>query len=106
MVESLDVTTAILSNTNGLHWETQRDHERIRSLFDRTYLSYQMGLAKPDRAIFEHVIGDLGVDPGQIVFCDDNAVNVEAARQLGIDAVLTVGVAAASAALRDRGLLG
>ena len=98
-------TIAVLSNTNGLHWEDQVDSDVIRGLFDRLYLSYELGLAKPDSDIFEHVIADLGMPPEQIVFLDDNQPNVDTARSLGIDAHLTRGVAEARAALVAVGAL-
>ncbi len=100
-----DLTVAVLSNTNGLHWTEQVDSGVIPDLFDRHYLSYRLGLAKPDADIFEYVIADLDLSPGEIMFLDDNQPNVDVARGLGIDAHLTKGVAEARAALVSRGLL-
>lgn len=100
-----EVEVAVLSNTNALHWETQVDHERVQNLFDRTFLSYELGLAKPDTEIFEAVLAQLDIDAPHVVFLDDNQVNVDGARQTGIDAALTKGVDAARAALAERGLL-
>ncbi len=97
---------AVLSNTNALHWEGQADAELMRRLFSRFYLSFQLGLAKPDAEIFQHVISDLGFAPKQVVFLDDNKPNVDAAASLGIDAVLVKGVTQARAALLERNLLG
>ncbi len=87
------LTTAILSNTNALHWREQRDAIAITELFDRKYLSFELGLAKPDAAMFEHVIADLACDPSQIVFLDDNQINVDAAQRSGIQAFTVKGVA-------------
>ncbi len=53
--------------------------------FDHTFLSYRMGLVKPDQAVFDHVIGELGVPAGEVVFLDDNALNVDRAASLGFD---------------------
>lgn len=99
------VVVAVLSNTNHLHWTSQVDSGRVPDLFDRHYLSYRLGLAKPDAPIFEHVIADLGGMASKIVFCDDNQPNVDTALDLGIDAHLTRGVAEARAALACRGLV-
>ncbi len=96
---------AVLSNTNELHWTEQVDSGVIPELFDRHFLSYRLGLAKPDAEIFQHVIDDLGLPPGEIMFLDDNQPNVDAALALGIDAHLTRGVTEARAALVARGLL-
>ncbi|MFT7601415.1 MAG: HAD superfamily hydrolase (TIGR01509 family) [Acidimicrobiales bacterium] len=99
------VVTAVLSNTNQLHWESQRDAEVVQTLFDRRYLSYELGLAKPDDGIFEHVIADLGCASEAVVFLDDNQLNVDAARRLGIEAHLTKGVEEARGVLAAVGLL-
>ncbi|MEZ5226844.1 MAG: HAD family phosphatase [Acidimicrobiales bacterium] len=96
---------AVLSNTNELHWREQVDSGRIPDLFDRHYLSYRLGLAKPDADIFEHVIADLNMPAERIMFLDDNQPNVDTARRLGIDAHLTRGVTEAREALIERGLL-
>ncbi len=99
-------TVAVLSNTNELHWTEQVDSGAIPDLFDRHYLSYRLGLAKPDADIFEYVLADLGLPAGQIVFLDDNQPNIETARRLGFDAHLTKGVVDARRVLESRGLLG
>ena len=56
--------------------------------FSHRFFSSSLGLVKPSAAIFEHVLGELGVAPGSVTFIDDAATNIEAARALGIDARL------------------
>lgn len=75
-----------LSNTNPTHWFGQKDSAVIRGLFERTYLSFQVGLVKPDPRIFRRVIDDLGLAPPEILFLDDNQINVDAAGAEGITA--------------------
>lgn len=99
------VTTGVLSNTNGLHWEQQIDHERIQPLFDKRYLSYEMGLLKPDAAIYEAVVADLGLPAAQVFFIDDNQVKVDGALAVGMQAALAKGPVEATAALRSVGVL-
>ena len=94
-------TTAILSNTNGLHWDTQVDHEIIEGLFDREYLSYALGLVKPDAAIYQYVIADLGMDAEEILFLDDNQINIDGALAVGMQATVAKGPNEARAALVD-----
>ncbi|MCL1599623.1 MAG: HAD family phosphatase [Actinomycetia bacterium] len=107
MIRSLDgvVQTAILSNTSALHWETQIDSEKIQALFPCRYLSYELGMTKPDAEIFEHVVEDLGVEPGAVLFLDDNQVNVDAACAVGMQAQRCVGVPDATAALATHGVI-
>jgi len=62
------IRTGMLSNTNVVHWENQPDNEIVRGLFEHNYVSYQIGLMKPDREIFDYVIADLGCAPSSILF--------------------------------------
>jgi putative hydrolase of the HAD superfamily len=55
--------------------------------FDRCFYSCRLGLAKPDPAIFEAVLDDLGATPPSVLFIDDRAENTLAARALGLPAV-------------------
>jgi FMN phosphatase YigB (HAD superfamily) len=44
-------------------------------------------MAKPDPAIYRHVLKELGTRPEETLFLDDKLVNIEAARALGIQAI-------------------
>jgi glucose-1-phosphatase len=95
----------VLSNTNVLHWQYQQDSVEIQDLFERRYLSFEVGIAKPDRGIFRHVLRDLDQVASSVLFLDDNRINVDAAREIGMKADLVRGADAARAALVARGLL-
>jgi putative hydrolase of the HAD superfamily len=56
-------------------------------LVDRRFYSCDLGEAKPDPAFFEAVLTDLGRRPIEVLFVDDNPVNVGAAAALGIRAL-------------------
>jgi putative hydrolase of the HAD superfamily len=94
-----------LSNTNALHWEQRMSRWDLGSLFDVVFLSYEMGLVKPDREVFEHVVDALGTPAERIVFLDDNAINVDQAAAVGFAARQARGVQDARAALADLGVL-
>ncbi len=96
---------AALSNSNPIHWWEQIDGEKIRSLFDRPFLSYEMKLVKPDRAVFVHVTKMLDLEPVEIVYVDDNELNVEAARAVGWRAHVAHSPADCRAVLSRTGLL-
>lgn len=83
-----ELEVGVLSNTNALHWRHQTQHDEVRALFTRSYLSYELGMVKPDPEIFEYIVDDLGCPPGAIVYFDDNQMNVEAALSAGLDAAL------------------
>jgi len=94
---------AALSNANEIHTPLHR--ERFEHGIDRFYFSDEIGVVKPDRAIYEHVIGDLGVHAGRIAFFDDTPVNVEAARAAGIAASRVDGIDALRTRLEDLGII-
>ena len=75
--------TAILSNTNALHWPRMMAEMGLAGMVDHPFASHLLGLAKPDPAIFYRVQGELDVDPAAIAFFDDNSENVIAARACG-----------------------
>ena len=79
----------VLSNTNPyvMDWacspEFSSKGEPLTEFFDKLYLSYQIGVTKPDRRIFDFLIADADILPSESLFIDDGAGNVQAARQLG-----------------------
>ncbi len=85
------VRVACLSNTNTLHVERQWEEFGIYELFDGIFLSNEMGMVKPDREAFDHVVDRLGVRPEQVLFLDDNQINVDGAREAGLLAEKAVG---------------
>jgi putative hydrolase of the HAD superfamily len=54
-------------------------------LFDRVFVSGELGLVKPDAAIYEHVIDELGIAPDEFLFVDNKSENVEGAIAVGGD---------------------
>jgi putative hydrolase of the HAD superfamily len=55
-------------------------------LFKRQFLSFRLGLMKPDPKIYRHVARGMNVPPARILFFDDTQVHVDGARAVGIDA--------------------
>lgn len=64
-------------------------------------VSGQVGLAKPDPAIFHLAAERFAVEPGRTVFVDDTARNVAAARAAGFHAVHFTDTASLRSALAD-----
>jgi 2-haloacid dehalogenase len=60
-------------------------------------------VAKPDRRIFEILLDRHGLRPQRCVFIDDQARNVDAARELGL---IAVHFSSASQLRRDLQILG
>jgi epoxide hydrolase-like predicted phosphatase len=93
---SAGVRTGLLSNS----WGTEvYPWERLRATFDTLVISGEVGLRKPDPAIFRLAAERLGLEVGQCAFVDDIDRNVHAAAELGMHAVHHTGDAQAT---RDR----
>lgn len=58
------------------------------SHMDGGVFSYKELCIKPDRQIYEVLFDRYGLDPGECVFIDDSAANIEAARELGMHGIL------------------
>ena len=54
---------------------------------DGMVISYEVHSIKPDHAIYRHILDKYDLKPEESMFFDDRAENVEAARDLGIEAV-------------------
>lgn len=79
---------ALLSNA----WsEARRDFRRLFQLHtfvDRQIFSAEEWLAKPDERFYLLALARLGAQPEEVIFLDDRLENVEAARRLGMQAIL------------------
>jgi len=85
--------TFLLSNTNSLHvsfyrekLEKQYSRKGFDHLFEKIYYSHDFGMRKPDRNIYEFVLKDSRLVPGETLFIDDNSDNIATALRLGIKA--------------------
>ncbi len=78
----------VFSNSNHVHhaWWA-REYEKTLRVFHKVFVSSDMGRRKPEPGAFLAVAQDIGVPLPQILFFDDTAENVLAARRLGMQAV-------------------
>jgi putative hydrolase of the HAD superfamily len=90
------IRTGLLSNSWGA--ATTYDRELLEELFDAWVISSEVGLRKPDPAIYELAAGRLGLPPAACVFVDDLPGNLKPARALGMATVLHRGDADATLA--------
>jgi len=79
-VRAAGVRTGLLSNSWGLDYE----RDGWDTLFDAVVISSEVGLRKPDPAIYALAAERLGLPPDQIVFVDDLRPNVRAAAAAGM----------------------
>ena len=73
--------TAALSNTTNEHWARMDDFPTVGRLRHR-FASHELGLNKPNPAIYRHVERQLGYTGKQILFFDDTEENVITAREV------------------------
>ncbi|MCW0437124.1 HAD-IA family hydrolase [Xanthomonas sacchari] len=78
----------------------------LAAVFDAVVNSSEVGAIKPEPAIFLHVLAQLGMAADEVLFVDDTAVHVEAARALGLRAERYVDAEALRAWLLVHGALG
>jgi putative hydrolase of the HAD superfamily len=99
------VKLLLLSNTEAFHIEHLRPRLPILERFDSLLLSHELGLAKPDPAIFHEALRRAGTRPEATAYFDDVAPYVEAACALGIEGRVFSDAPAFERDLRGLGLL-
>jgi putative hydrolase of the HAD superfamily len=96
---------AVLSNTNSLHWPRITGVFNISNYFEYMFSSHLLHMAKPEPEIFEYVISKLNVDPGKILFLDDNPKNVSVSNKLGMRGFHTMGIQQVQKVLSEVGII-
>ena len=78
------------SNTNPiiqLEWAQTKEFtpagRPLNDYFDKLYLSYEIGVTKPDREIFDRMVLDSGIRPEETLFVDDGKNNIVVGQELG-----------------------
>jgi putative hydrolase of the HAD superfamily len=82
------VKTGILSNLGDAMEAGIRERFGWLEGFAHHTFSHRLGIAKPDAAIYTHAAAGLGLSPDEILFIDDRAVNVAAARESGMAGIV------------------
>lgn len=77
----------LFSNTTEMS-HLHNDTTGIYKNFDGLFMSYQLGLKKPDPEVFKKVLSSIGFKPEECLFIDDDQGNLETAKQLGIKTIL------------------
>jgi putative hydrolase of the HAD superfamily len=91
----LGIRVGLLSNS----WGNMYPRGRIDALFDAIVISGEVGLRKPQAAIYELAVARLGVPADRVLFLDDAKPNVVGARAAGLQALLHIDAASTRAAL-------
>jgi putative hydrolase of the HAD superfamily len=83
--------TAVLSNCGPGVFERVRAQREVGRYFDALVVSWELGVLKPDPAIYRAALDRLGVAPGEALFVDDRPENVAGAEAVGMRAMLFAG---------------
>jgi epoxide hydrolase-like predicted phosphatase len=86
-VRPAGVRLAVLSNSWGSGEYNPYEGYDLKQMFDAVVISDQVGLRKPDPAIYALAAGEIGVPPASCIFVDDTAANLQAASDLGMAVV-------------------
>jgi len=86
--------TFVLSNTNAIHFDefenivyNTTNGGKIEQFFDKVYFSHQLGLRKPEKAIYEHVLKQNNLLPEETLFIDDMEKNILGAKTVGLKTI-------------------
>ena len=86
-VSAAGIKIGLLSNMPAdLAAHLQGNFEWMEKFNFKTF-SAHVRLVKPDLAIYEHTLRGLGVKPSETLFVDDREANIQAARNLGMNAI-------------------
>jgi len=83
----------LFSNTNAIHLQYfQKDYQTVHGSqlddhFEKAWYSHVINQRKPDVAAFQYVIQDKNLDAATTLFIDDALVNVQGAREAGLQAL-------------------
>ena len=81
---SAGIRTALLSNS----WGNDYDRSDWPEMFDTVVISGEVGMRKPEPAIFELVLHRIGLPAQECVFIDDMAHNIVAAQKVGLAGIV------------------
>ena len=73
--------------TSGTVHRTTEVKELLDPIFDYDFSVSEIGLAKTDSRVYKLLAQKLKVKPEQIIYIDDNLMNLEAAREAGVKAI-------------------
>ncbi|PWJ58747.1 putative hydrolase of the HAD superfamily [Dyadobacter jejuensis] len=84
----------LLSNTSSIHITQVNKilHQAtgitsLDQLFEKVFVSYEMGMMKPDPNIYHGVLSQAEIRADETLFLDDNGDNIAAAAQIGLQTI-------------------
>ena len=81
----------LLTNTDSIHISHFEETAGISfardfyQCFEKVYYSFELGMRKPEKPIFEYLIRQHELSPKRTLFVDDRADNIDTAKSLGLN---------------------
>ena len=81
----------LLSNTNEIHIEEaikswdKTNCPKPEEIFNNIYLSYKIGMRKPNKEIFNFICNKENLDPSKTLFIDDSIQHIKGAKSIGLN---------------------
>jgi len=97
--------TALVSNTNEIHYKFSVKRFETLRILQKHYLSYQLHVMKPADRFYHAIINDLQIKPAEMLFVDDIQINVDGAITAGMQAIKFENPAQLEANLKILGVL-
>jgi putative hydrolase of the HAD superfamily len=94
----------LLSDIDPLHWQFCQKNFPVLKNFIKPALSYQIGALKPDPLCYQRAAEYVGTQAKYCLFIDDREINVQGARDAGMQAIQFTGVADLERLLSDLGI--
>ena len=79
--------TALVSNTNEIHYKISLEKFDVFDVFYKQYLSYRMHVMKPAHGFYDAIIKDQMLNSSEMLFIDDLITNVKGAQAAGMQAI-------------------
>lgn len=77
--------TAVLSNTNRLHFECLLpETQPVFDCIEQVFTSYELGMRKPEPETYLEVVNRMGWQPAETLMIDDSPLNLDGAKQAGL----------------------
>lgn len=74
------------TNQEAVRYEYMKSELGYGAIFDNIFVSFEMGIMKPGLEYFYQIIETLNCSSEELLFIDDNEMNVEAAKDVGLNA--------------------
>lgn len=101
-----DYRLVVLTNTNAIHSRIWRvKYAATLCHFEEVFSSHETETRKPESKSHQIILDYLKCKPAEVLFLDDNLVNIQGAAKLGIAAILVTSTAQTILELRKLGVL-